>query len=369
MKKFVLGTAAIITLGAAYLSLWPVSIDPASWDAPVEAGYVGDYAPNTRLADLELLPIGDTYGPEDVAYRETEGGFRIYVSGHKGEIIEVNPGTKTHKVIANTGGIPLGIEFGIPDSKGDATLYIADAYKGLLSLSPGGTLTLLTNEVDGTPIAYADDLDIGPDGVIYFSDASTKFGAQANGGALAASLLEVMEHRKTGRVLSYDPRDGVTRVVADGFSFSNGVAMAADGQSIFVNETGTYSLHRLYVDGPRKGEREVVLSNLPGFPDNINDLPDGTFILGLVSKRATFLDDNSGNPFLRKLAMRLPAALRPQAESYGLLAHLSKEGDVLSTWQDPSGAYPMATGGIIAPDGFLYVSSLTAPALARLKLN
>lgn len=364
MKKLLLGTAAVLGLGAAYLALWPVPIAPVSWEAPLDAGYAGAFETNTRLANLERLSIGETYGPEDVAYRETQDGLRIYVSGHKGEIIEVDPITKDHRTVANTGGIPLGIEF---DDAG--TLYIADAHKGLLSMTPDGTLSLLTDSVDGTPIAYADDLDIGPDGVVYFSDASTKFGAQEIGSTLGASLLEIMEHGKTGRVLSYDPRDGVTRVVADGFSFSNGVAMAADGMSILVNETGTYSVHRIFVDGPRKDEREVVLENLPGFPDNINDLPDGTFILGLISKRAPFLDDNSAKPFMRKLAMRLPASWRPQAENHGFLIHLSAQGEVMHTLQDPSGAYPQATGGIVAPDGYLYVSSLSATELARVKLK
>ena len=364
MKKLLLGAAAVLGLGAAYLALWPVPIEPVEWTAPKDLGYVGVFESNTRLANLERLSIGETYGPEDVAYRETQDGLRIYVSGHKGEIIEINPVTKAHRVMANTGGVPLGIEFG-----DDGTLYIADAYKGLFSMTPDGTLTLLTDSVDGTKIAYADDLDVGPDGVIYFSDASTKFGAEAIGSTLGASLLEIMEHGKTGRVLSYDPRDGVTRVVADGFSFSNGVAMAADGMSIFVNETGTYSVHRIYVAGPRRGEREAVLENLPGFPDNINDLPDGTFILGLISKRAAFLDDNSAKPFMRKLAMRLPASWRPQAENHGFVIHLSAEGEVMHTLQDPSGAYPQTTGGILAPDGYLYVSSLSAPDLARVKLK
>ncbi len=364
MKKFLFSGAAILCLGAAYLALWPVPIEPKAWDAPVDAGYVGAFETNTRLANLERLPIGDTYGPEDVAYRETNDGLRIYVSGHKGEIIEINPVTKDFRTLANTGGVPLGIEF-----NDEGTLYIADAYKGLLSMTPDGTLSVLTDSVNGTQIAYADDVDIGPDGVVYFSDASTKFGAEAIGSTMGASLLEIMEFGKTGRLLAYDPRDKSTRVIADGFSFSNGVAMAADGQSILVNETGTYSVHRIYVDGPREGECEIVLSNLPGFPDNINDLPDGTFILGLISKRAKFLDDNSAKPFMRKLALRLPAAIRPKSENHGFIIHLSADGEVMHTLQDPSGDYPQTTGGIVTPDGYLYVSSLSAPELARIKLK
>jgi len=115
-----------------------------------------------------------------------------------------------------------------------------------------------------------------------------------------------------------DPRDGVTRVVADGFSFSNGVAMAADGRSILVNETGTYSVHRIYIEGPRKGEREVVLSNLPGFPDNINDLPDGTFLIGLISKRSDWLDKKVRSCTRCKIQAEITR--KPQAPCWPLTA-------------------------------------------------
>ena len=363
MKTAVIFGAAAAALFAAYLALWPVPIDPAPWDAPKDAGYTGVFAPNEKLANLERLPIGGTYGPEDVAVMQTEGGFRIFTVGHKGEILEIDPANKTARLIANTGGVPLGIEAG-----SDGMIYVADSHKGLLSVSPSGEFTVLTDSAEGIPIAYADDLDIAPNGVIYVSDASTKFGAEAIGSTMHASLLEILEQGKTGRLLAYDPRDKTTQVVASGFSFANGVAMAADGLSVLVNETGTYQTHRIYIEGPRKGEKVTVLENLPGFPDNINDLPDGTFLLGLISKRSKWLDKNSQNPAARKIALRLPPALRAKSESYGFIIHLSAEGKILETWQDPSGDYPQATGAMIAPDGYMYVSSLTAPQLARLKL-
>lgn len=358
-----IGGAGLL-LGAAYFALWPVPIDPVSWNAPKDQGYSGQFAANTKLAGLERLSIGGTYGPEDVAIMDTPDGFKLFATGHQGEILEIDTVNKTSRVIANTGGVPLGIEAG-----DDGVLYVADSYKGLLSVTLDGEVTVLTDTAEGTPIAYADDLDIAPNGVIYFSDASTKFGAKAVGSTLQASLLEIIEHRNTGRILAFDPRDGSTAIVAGGFSFSNGVAMAADGMSILVNETGSYETHRLFIDGPRKGEQVTVLSNLPGFPDNINDLPDGTFLLGLISQRSAWLDANAQNPGARRLAMRLPAALRPQSENYGFIIHLSADGRVIETWQDPAGGYPQATGAIIAPDGYMYVSSLSAPDLARLKLQ
>jgi len=360
MKKLILGIIAVFAGLAAYLALWPVPIDPAPWDAPENKGYVGDFAPNTRLANLERLSIGDLHGPEDVVM----SGGKLYVSSQSGVILEVDPATNTHRKFAETGGSALGMEM-----DADGNLIIADAYKGLLAVSPEGQVMTLTDEVDGTPILYADDLDIDANGVIYFSDASTKFGAEAIGTTLAASLLEIMEHQGTGRLLAYDPATKRTRIVRDGYVFSNGVAMTGDGD-ILMNETGTYQVHRISPDGSSR----VIMDNLPGFPDNINrgpKLDDGTetFLLGIISQRSKWLDDNSDNIGARKMAMRLPAFMRPKSVSYGLIVQIDGEGNVIKTWQDPSGDYPNATGAIIADDGYMYVSSLTAPDLGRLKLK
>lgn len=366
--KGLVGLLGLIVLGGLYLSFWPVVIDPVAWDAPKDADYTGDFAPNTDLANLERLSIGDTYGPEDMDAFVTQDGVMIYASGHQGEIIEINPRDNTHRVIANTGGIPLGIEFGE-----DGILYVADAHKGLLSVTRSGDIQILTDSVNGTPISYADDLDIAPNGVIYFSDASTKFGAKANKTTLNASLLEIMEHRGTGRVLAYDPATQKTSVIKDNMVFPNGVVTGPiDGQghqTILVNETGTYRVYKIWVSGPRTGDSEVILDNLPGFPDNINPGPDGTYLLGLISQRSKWLDDNSMKPNARKVAMRLPASMRPTSVSYGLIVQIDGNGTVLKTWQDPTGDYPNATGAIIAPDGYMYVSSLSAPELARQKLS
>jgi len=67
--------------------------------------------------------------------------------------------------------------------------------------------------------------------------------------------------------------------------------------------------------------------------------------------------------------MRLPAAMRPKSVSYGLIVQIDGEGNIVKTWQDPSGDYENATGAIIAEDGYMYVSSLTAPDLGRMKIK
>ena len=51
---------------AAYFLLWPTEIEPVAWDAPRDEGYTGPFTPNDRLAEIEVLPLGSTNGPEDV---------------------------------------------------------------------------------------------------------------------------------------------------------------------------------------------------------------------------------------------------------------------------------------------------------------
>lgn len=350
--------AVLLLLGAAYLLLWPVKIDPVAWQPPENQGYVGDFSPNTALADIRRIDLGDHSGPEDVAISQ-DG--QIYVSTHDGKILTINSETGKISEFADTGGRPLGIEFGP-----DGNLYIADAYRGLLKLDASGTVTVLTDKNDeGSPILYADDLDVTSQGVVYFTDASTKFGAEANGGTLPASLLDLLEHGPNGRVLKYDPATQQTTTIHEGMSFANGLALTRDEQHILVAETGGYAIHKISLADP--SDTRVILDNLPGFPDNINDNPDGTFWFGLASPRSAPVDQLAGYPFLRKIVQRLPAFVQPKPQRYGFIARINADGVVMETLQDPDGGYALTTGAIDGPDGRLYISSLTEPDLAVLE--
>ncbi len=369
LKKIFLFLGLIIVLGVAYLTLWPVPISPVAWDAPKNLGYVGKFEPNTKLAGLKTLAIGDHHGPEDVAGRMENGEMVIYTSTQTGDIIRIEPRTNKHAVFANTGGVALGLQFAPAGILG-GNLIIADAHKGLLSIDAGGTVSVLTDTVDdGSPIVYADEMAIAADGRIYFSDASTKFGAKAAGSTLKGSLLELMEHGSTGRILVYNPKDQTTKIVVKDLSFANGVAMCPEDACILFAETGTYSIKRHWLAGQKAGVTETVIGNLPGFPDNLNKGQDGRYWIGLTSPRAEALDNLSGKPFMRKLVQRLPAFMRPAAVNYGFVFAIDMNGKVLAQYQDPSGAYPLTTGATEPGDGWLYIGSLGATELARKDLR
>jgi sugar lactone lactonase YvrE len=349
-------SGVVIACLVAYLALWPVSVHPVSWDAPENAGYTGDFTQNNRLEAHELIDLDGRIGPEDA---DVGPDGLIYVATQDGEILRIGKdGAATS--FAQTQGRPLGLEFAA-----DGTLYVADAYRGLLAVDGAGQVTLLSNQVeDGSPVLYADDVDIAADGTVYFSDASTRFGAEADGGTLPASVLDLVEHSANGRILKYDPVSGKTTVFADGLNFANGVAVNKASDAVLVVETGAYRVWRFPMDG---GPGQVILDNLPGFPDNINSATGDTFWMGLVSPRNALMDKLSGMPFLRRVIIRLPDAMKPAPTRYGFILRIDAEGSVLETLQDPTGNYALTTGAVTLPDGRIAVTSLTEPALGLLQ--
>ena len=357
LKKFTGILAVFIAILLLYFIAWPVPIDPVAWNAPLDNSYTGPFAVNDSLSDIEILSIGDNKGPEDFA--QDKAG-RIYAATHDGWIVRLNPDGSDPENWVKTNGRPLGNEF---DSEGN--LIVADAVRGLISITPTGKVTVLTDMADGIAILYADDVDIAADGKIYFSDASTKFTSVSHGGTKNSSLLDILEHGGHGRLLMFDPATGMTKTLLSGLNFANGVAVSHDQQYVLVCETGTYRVMRYWIDGPRKGQGEPFIENLPGFPDNISTGRNGRFWLAFFAPRNALLDKLSNNPFLRKVIHRLPSFVRPKAAVYGHITALDENGKVVMDFQDPNTRYPQNTS-VLETDDYLYIGSLTAPVAARM---
>ncbi|MFS4582753.1 SMP-30/gluconolactonase/LRE family protein [Phaeobacter sp. C3_T13_0] len=355
--KSILKLLSLLLLGLlAYLAFWPVAVSPVAWNAPKNSGYSGKFQPNDRLSELEFVDLDGRTGPEDA---DVGPDGLIYLAMHGGEILRIGQ-EGVIETFAATNGRPLGIEFG-----NDGTLFVADAYLGLLSIDQDGQVTLLANETEqGSPILYANDLDVAADGTIYFSDASTRFGAEESGGTLAASILDLVEHSANARVLKYAPSSRTTTVFADGLTFANGIAIDETNEALLVAETGEYRVWQFPLAG---GPGKVILQDIPGFPDNLNHASDGTYWLGVVSPRNLIMDKLSGSPFFRRVVMRLPEALKPAPTRYGFILRFNAQGDVVETLQDPSGEFALTTGAISLANGQIAVTSLTEPRLGLLK--
>lgn len=367
MKKLFGVWGGLLLVGLVYFCLWPVPIEPVSWDAPAAPGYAGPHAVNDKLAKLNVIDLGTEAGPEHILVGP-DG--KLYTTVESGRILRMQPDGSQQEVFAQTGGRVLGFDF---DHKGH--LIAADAVKGLLSIAPDKTIQLLTDKVDVNgrpdPIRYADAVVVAQNGKMYLSDASTRFAPKDWGGTFEASVLDILEQAATGRVLEFDPVSGQTRIVAHGLSFANGVALSQDEKHLFVSETGKYRVWKIDVNAQgvnvTKGgaEARVLLENLPGYPDNLMRGRDGKMWLGLAKPRNPTIDQLAQQPFLRKVTLRLPRALWPIPRAYGHVMAFTEDGQVVKDLQDPSGAYPESTGVTETADR-LYIQSLHAKGLGWL---
>ena len=373
MRKLLAALGLVAVALAAYLLLWPVPVHPVVWTAPKAPGYVPPHAANTRLAGLQNIDLGADEGPEHIVVRE---GW-VYAAVASGAIVRMRPDGSAREVVVNTGGRPLGFDF---DAQGAMIIAdpIAGDHGGLFRVDlpagagAGARLELLTDQVGGDPIRYADGVVVARSGKIYFTDASRRFGAKAWGGTFNASVLDIVEHQATGRLLEYDPATRATRVLMKDLCFPNGLALSADEHRVYLNETGAYRIWMVVVTAHEVspaypgGAASVLLDNLPGHPDNLMRGMNGRIWVGLVKPRGAFLDDTAGKPWLRSLAMRLPKSLWPVPPAYGHVFAFDESGRVLVDMQDPSGAYPETTAVTETADR-LYIQSLHATKLGWLE--
>ena len=213
-------------------------------------------------------------------------------------------------------------------------------------------------EAAGRPLGLVNDLDIASDGTVYFSESSTQ---------TTDTLLDLLEHRPNGRLLAYHPETGVVDVLLDGLYYANGVALSADETFLLVVETTSYRVRRLWLSGPNRGDNDVFIDNLPGFPDGVSCDASGTFWLALMTPRNGFIDWSLERPWVRKIAARLPLSwFSSFAPRYAFALGLDAQGNVVHNLQDPSGKHYAGISCVVRSGDALFFGSLLEDAVGRL---
>ncbi len=359
MKRGLLALGTLLAGLLLYLLLWPVPIDPVAWQAPVDRGFVDPHAPNRLLQAATGIRLGDYEGPEDATLGH-DGA--IYVTTSQGQVIRILQ--RRVELFADTGGRPLGIEV-----DRDGNLIVANAYLGLQRIDRQGNVESLLADIGGTPV-YPNNLAIGTDGRIFFTEASNKFGAERFRGTYNASLLDIMEHGGHGGVFVFEPSTGESRQLLDDLNYANGIAISEDNSFIVIAETSNYRILKHWLAGDRAGTTEVLIDNLPGFPDNLKTGVGGRFWVGLAAPRNALLDNLSDRPWLRKVVQRLPASVRPKAVPSSHVVAFDGDGQILMDMQDPDARFPTLTG-VLETQRSLYLTSLFGhrlPVIAKIDL-
>lgn len=349
IKHAVSALGGIVFLFIVYLSLWPIPIEPVAWTpSPIpEAG--GVYARNEDLGGSERLAMNGK-GPEDLVVGPA--GY-LYTGLEDGRIIRFRPERPDElTTYVNTGGRPLGLKF-----NSDGHLIVADGMRGLLSVDKDRLVHTLTNSVDDSPLVFVNHLDIAGDGTIWFSDSSQRFKGNA--------LLDMMEGSATGRLLSYDPKTGVTRVYLEGLRFANGVSVGPNDAFVLVSETLAARVTRLWISGPRSGTSETFIDGLPGYPDNIAYNDNDVFWIALSMQRMETWESLATRPMFRSVLMRLPSMPSSSPEAVAWVLGVDVNGDVVGSYQSWSGDYSMVTS-VIEINGMLYMGSVELDSITRI---
>jgi ribose transport system permease protein len=323
------------------------------------------YALNDKLRSVSAVALGRIDGPEDVILDNDDN---IYAGTRTGDIVRLfAPDYERLETFAHVGGRPLGMAFAK-----DGALLCCIGGMGLYSVAPDGTIAKLTDEtnrttfsvVDDSRLKLADDLDIAPDGRVFFSEATIRY-------EMHEWPVDCLESRGNGRIICYDPNARTTRTVLRGLVFPNGICIEHGGHSFLFAETWGCRVSRYFFDGPKAGTVEPVITDLPGYPDNINRASDGSYWLALVGMRTPSLDVALKMPgFRRRMALRIAPDewLYPNINT-GCIVRFDRNGRVLDTMWDLGGEnHPMITS-MREHKGYLYIGGIFNNRIGRLELH
>ncbi len=330
----------------------------------ISPGGDSPYALNNRLRDADAIGLGKLDGPEDVIfdragnmYCGTREGFIWRFSGKNHE---------TQEIFARTGGRPLGMAI-----DRDGNLIICVAGMGVYGVRPDRSVYKVTDEtnrtfgkvIDDSRLSLADDLDIAPDGKIYFSEATLRYTAHT-------WATDALEGRGNGRIIMFDPATGKTRTLLRDQIFPNGVCVAHDGKSVLFALTWACRIERYWIAGPKAGKLETLISDLPGLPDNINRASGGCYWLALVGLRTPAYDLAMEDPgFRTRMIKRIPNDewLYPNINN-GCVVKFDENGKILETLGDIGGKSHPSVTSMREERGYLYIGGLSNDRIGRVKL-
>jgi ribose transport system permease protein len=322
------------------------------------------FAENDRLKDAEAIALDCIEGPEDVILDRND---HLYTVNRNGSIIRfLAPNYEQRDEFARIGGRPLGMAI-----DRDENLIVCVAGMGVYGVKPDRTVFRVTDETnrtwyrfkDDSRLWLADDLDIAPDGKIYFSDATTRYD-------LSDWALDGFEGRGNGRLVCHDPATGKTHTVLANLAFPNGVCVSHDGRAVLWVSTWLCRIYRYWIAGEKAGTVEILADNLPGYPDNINRASDGRYWLALVGLRSPVYDLAMADPAFR---LRMVKQIPPDewlcpGINFGCIIKFDDSGTVHESLWDPGGISHPTITSMREHKGYLYIGGLENNRIGRLRL-
>ena len=159
----------------------------------------------------------------------TTPDHRIFmVSPSRGEVLRIHQNGHS-EVFANTGGKPAGLQL-----HRNQDIWVADMTKGILRITPEGTVVPVVTHFEGAPIRGCNDLIFDSFGNLYFTAPAGSNGSP--GGAVGEVFFLSVQ--------------GETKRLGAGFAFPNGIAVDAKNTLLVFAETFTHKLLALDLQEP-----------------------------------------------------------------------------------------------------------------------
>ncbi|WBX72999.1 SMP-30/gluconolactonase/LRE family protein [Tenacibaculum pacificus] len=365
-KKIKISIVTILALFALFIinviyNSW--SLSPLAWSPPTIPKLDGVLTENELLSTTERIDLDGWFGPEDIAI-DNQGNLYCGVHISKtdftdGRVLKIDTSGKV-SVFANSESWVTGMHF---DS--NQNLIAGDLERGLISIDQNGNIkTLASEDENGNKFLIPNDVDIANDGMIYFTNTSSKVNFSNKH---IWKLL--MEARPDGGLYSYNPKTKRVKTLIDGTYFGNGVAVSQNDDFILMVDLAKYRIRRYWLKGDKKGTTDIFLDNLTGFPNGISRSKDGSFWLGFSTKRDKSLDEIHPKPLVKKIVYGLPSFMQPKAVPYGMLMHLSSNGEIIKTYYDTTGEFVAEATSVEEHNGYLYLGGDVSGHIGKYKLE
>ncbi|GMN52974.1 hypothetical protein TIFTF001_022118 [Ficus carica] len=316
------------------------------------------FPPNNKLQGVIKLGEGFLDGPEDIAvdkecsviYTATRDSWLKRL--HKNGSWETWKRLEGHTLL------------GITTSEESGVLVVCDTEKGLLKVGEDG-VSVLTSQVNGYQINFADDVIEASDGCLYFSVASTKFG-------LHNWYLDFLEAKPHGQLLKYDPSTKQTSILLDDLGFANGVALSEDQDYLVICETWKFRCLKYWLRGEKEGETEIFVENLPGGPDNINLAPDGSFWIALLQVTTEGFEFIHASKVIKKFIATFPKLIHIVSNGVNkkaTIVNVAADGKITKHFDDSEGKVIRFVTTAIEFEDHLYLGSLNTNFIGKFPLK
>ncbi|UMB68493.1 SMP-30/gluconolactonase/LRE family protein [Mycobacterium paraterrae] len=325
-------------------------IDPIRWQPPASRPLP---EPNLTAA-LHIVDVPGTAAEDVVA----DAAGNIWTGVEDGRIVRISPDGSSAHVVVSTGGRPLGLAV-----TRDGRLLICDSHRGLLRYDPvSGALETLVAEVGGRKLTFCSNVVESSDGTIFFTESTSRFYYEY----YKASIVEA---RPTGALFRRDVDGTVTELVGD-LHFANGVTLTADESAVVFAESAGCRVSKFWLTGDRTGTVTPLVTELPGYPDNISTGLDGRIWVALVSDRNALSEWLAPRaPIIRRGMWKLlPYSWLPDPKpTVWVVGFDPDDGHVVVQLHSQHPDFGLATGVVETP-GRLWLGRIGGPGIAYLDL-